>query len=175
MRRFLLMLFLAACCAPNHVFSQLVKHQTQTSPVADTVPLYRKYPTIPAFPLYTVDNKPFDKSRLKKNKPTVVFIFSVECDHCRIMTEEIQKNIAKFSNSQILMITPFKVDRMKEYYDEFKIGNYKNITMVSEPTRQIMRFYDLHYFPGVYIYDKKQSYTKGWEGGVKLETLLANL
>ncbi len=61
---------------------------------------------------------------------------------------------------------------MKTYYDEFKIQNYPNIIMASEPTRQIMYFYDIKYFPGLFVYNKKQQLVKGFEGEVKLDTIL---
>jgi len=70
------------------------------------------------------------------------------------------------------MITPFKPDQMKAYYEQYKIKNYPNIIMASEPTRQIMYFYNMHYFPGLYVYNKKQTLVKGFEGSAKLDQLL---
>lgn len=146
--------------------------QAQTT---EKPPAYKQYPVIPAFPLTLVNGQTITKNDLKKNVQTLVFIFSVECDHCKHMTEEVEKNIDKFKNTQIVMITPFQPERMKEYYDTYHIKNYPNITMASEATRQIMYFYDLHYFPGLYIYDKKGKFVKGWEGTAKLDSLTAYL
>lgn len=73
------------------------------------------------------------------------------------------------------MITPFRVDRMKEYYNEYKIGSYPNITMVSEPTRQIMYFYGLREFPGVYIYDKKRQLKHEVTAALNVENILSSL
>ncbi|HEY0272082.1 MAG TPA: thioredoxin, partial [Chitinophaga sp.] len=68
-------------------------------------PAYKQYPVIPAFPLTLVDGHKITKNDLKKNVQTLVFVFSVECDHCMHMTDEIEKNIGKFKNTQILMVT----------------------------------------------------------------------
>lgn len=144
----------------------------QTPANTNTKPPYLQYPIIPSFPLSLVDGNTITKNDLKKNEKTMVFVFSVDCDHCKHLTEEVLKNIDKFKKTQILMVTPFKVDQMKEYYTQYKIQNYPNIIMASEPTRQIMYFYDLHYFPGLYIYDKKQQFVKGFEGTAKLDSLL---
>ncbi|WP_177192416.1 peroxiredoxin family protein [Chitinophaga arvensicola] len=144
----------------------------QTPANSSTKAPYLQYPIIPAFPLSLVDGNTITKNDLKKNEKTMLFIFSVDCDHCKHLTEEVLKNIDKFKKTQIVMITPFKVEQMKEYYDQYKIKNYPNIIMASEPTRQIMYFYDLHYFPGLYIYDKKQQFVKGFEGTAKLDSLL---
>lgn len=147
-----------------------LKAQTATNPPAK--PPYLQYPIIPAFPLSLVDGHSITKNDLKRNEKTMVFVFSVDCDHCKHLTEEMLKNMDKFKKTQILMVTPFKVEQMKEYYDQYKIKDYPNITMASEPTRQIMYFYDLHYFPGLYIYNKKQQFVKGFEGTAKIDSLL---
>lgn len=157
--------FVILSCLP--VF---LKAQTATNP--PTKPPYLQYPIIPAFPLSLVDGHSITKNDLKRNEKTMVFVFSVDCDHCKHLTEEMLKNIDKFKKTQILMVTPFKVEQMKEYYDQYKIKDYPNIIMASEPTRQIMYFYDLHYFPGLYIYDKKQQLVKGFEGTAKIDSLL---
>jgi cytochrome oxidase Cu insertion factor (SCO1/SenC/PrrC family) len=157
--------FVILSCLP--VF---LKAQTATN--TPTKPPYLQYPIIPAFPLSLVDGHSITKNDLKRNEKTMVFVFSVDCDHCKHLTEEMLKNIDKFKKTQILMVTPFKVEQMKEYYDQYKIKDYPNIIMASEPTRQIMYFYDLHYFPGLYIYDKKQQFVKGFEGTAKIDSLL---
>jgi peroxiredoxin len=146
--------------------------KAQTAPNPPAKPPYLQYPIIPAFPLSLVDGHSITKNDLKRNEKTMVFVFSVDCDHCKHLTEEMLKNMDKFKKTQILMVTPFKVEQMKEYYDQYKIKDYPNITMASEPTRQIMYFYDLHYFPGLYIYDKKQQFVKGFEGTAKIDSLL---
>lgn len=167
MKRYLF--FLCLCCLPT-----VLPAQTQTS-AATTAnkdkPPYLQYPFIPAFKFTLPDGHVFTKHDLKKNTKTMVFIFSVDCDHCKKLTEEVLQNIAKFKKTQILMITPFKQEQMKEYYNTYKIKDYPNIVMTSEPTRQIMYYYNLHYFPGLFVYDKKQKFVKGFEGTVKLEQL----
>lgn len=157
--------FVIFCCLPVFLMAQ-------TTPSTPSKAPYLQYPIIPAFPLTLVDGHTITKNDLRRNEKTMVFIFSVDCDHCKQLTTEVLKNIDKFKKVQILMVTPFKVDKMKEYYDHFNIKNYPNVIMASEPTRQIMYFYDLHYFPGLYLYDKKQQFIKGFEGTVKLDSLL---
>ncbi|WP_143307736.1 peroxiredoxin family protein [Chitinophaga vietnamensis] len=157
------LIFALFCCLPA-----LLKAQSAPA----NKPSYLQYPVIPAFPLTLPDGHTITKNDLHKREKTMVFVFSVDCDHCKHLTEEVLKNIDKFKKTQILMVTPFKLEQMKEYYDHYKIKDYPNITMASEPTRQIMYFYDLHYFPGLYIYDKKQQFVKGFEGTAKIDSLL---
>lgn len=168
MTRYLLICCL--CCLPV-----LVKAQGAAATAPAHKAPYLQYPIIPAFPLTLPDGNTITKNDLRKNTSTVVFVFSVDCDHCKHFTQELLQHIDQFRKVQILMVTPFKPDQMKEYYNTYKIRDYPNIIMASEPTRQIMYFYDLHYFPGVYVYNRKQQLVKGFEGTVKLEQLLEAL
>ncbi len=154
---------LLSICMP-----MLLKAQFNQAP---TKPSYLQYPIIPAFPLTLPDGHVITKKDLKKEK-TMVFVFSVECDHCKHLTEELLQNIDKFKNTQILMVTPFQVDQMKEYYNHYNIAKYPNIIMASEPTRQIMYFYDLKFFPGLYIYTAKDKFVHGFEGTAKIDSLV---
>ncbi|WP_084185577.1 peroxiredoxin family protein [Chitinophaga niabensis] len=165
MRRWMFLLL----CLPT-----LLKAQTNTNTTTNISP-FKQYSIISPLPLTLYDGSTFSKNDLPKNKPVLVFVFSVECDHCAHMTEEILKNIGKFGKTQLLMITPFKLERMKAWYDEYKIKNYPNIIMAAEPTRQILSYYDLHNFPGTYIYNKKHRLEADYEGTVKLDTLLKHL
>lgn len=165
MRRWMFLLM----CLPT-----MLKAQTNTNTTTNTPP-YKQYSIISPATLTLYDGHTFSKNDLPRNKPVIVFLFSVECDHCAHMTEEIIKNIGQFKNATLLMVTPFKLDRMKAWYDEYHIGNYPNIIMAAEPTRQIVYYYDLKNFPGVYIYDKKHKLVADYEGTVKLETLLKHL
>ncbi|UYQ93724.1 redoxin domain-containing protein [Chitinophaga horti] len=134
---------------------------------------YQQYPTPPPFKLTLPDGKMATANELGKNKEKIVLIFSVDCDHCKHLTQDVLKNISKFKDKQILMITPFGRERMVEYYKQYKIANYPGITMASEPTRQIMNFYGLQQFPGVYFYGKKGNLiNKHFEGDVKASDLL---
>ncbi|WP_157986506.1 peroxiredoxin family protein [Chitinophaga alhagiae] len=152
----------------------MLKAQSVT-PSAAHVPPYKQHNIISPVPLTLYNGQVFTKNDLPKNKPVMVFLFSVECDHCAHMTEDILKNISKFGKSTILMVTPFKLERMQTWYDQYHIRNYPNIIMAAEPTRQIAYYYDLKNFPGIYIYDKKHRLVADYEGTVKLDTLLKHL
>ncbi|MGX5819431.1 peroxiredoxin family protein [Chitinophaga lutea] len=163
------MWFLLLLCFPA-----LAKAQSAPAQPAAQAP-FRQYGIITPIPLTLYDGSTITKNDLPKNKPVIVFLFSVECDHCAHMTEDILRNIDKFRHSTLLMVTPFKLDRMKAWYDQYKIGQYSNIVMAAEPTRQIVYYYDLKNFPGIYIYNKKHRFEADYEGTVKLDTLLKHL
>ncbi|WP_341834941.1 redoxin domain-containing protein [Chitinophaga pollutisoli] len=162
-------------CLPTFLKAQSGHNHGQAQQAGAKLPPFKQYTFVAPFQLTAYTGQVFTKNDLPKGKPTMVFLFSVECDHCAHMTEDILKNIDKFKKANILMVTPFKLERMKAWYDQYKIGNYPNIIMAAEPTRQIVYYYDLQNFPGIYLYNKKGQLEADYEGTVKLDTVLKHL
>jgi thiol-disulfide isomerase/thioredoxin len=134
-------------------------------------PLYLQYPTIPQFSVVTQDGKTFTQDDLKKNKPTLIFLFSCDCEHCQHETEEITQNIKKFRGTQILMVTHFPQSDMIAFYKNYHISQYPEITMATDAKRFLLYYYLLHYFPGLYIYNKKDQLVFHHEGTISVDTL----
>lgn len=135
-------------------------------------PLYLKYPTVPQFTITLPNGTSFTKANLA-HKPTLIIIFSVDCEYCKHETEELIKHIDEFKNDQIIMVTPFHVDDMTAYYKNYNIAHYPQITMGSDPQRWLTSsFFALRYFPGLYVYNKKQALVYHFEGDQPVDTLL---
>lgn len=136
-----------------------------------TEPAYLRYPGIPDFSMTTPSGKIFTNKDLDKNKPTLFFLFSVDCEHCMHETEKLTQNIDKFKGTQIVMITPFHHKDMVAYYRGYFISKYPEITMGSDTTRRLNLFFNMHYFPGLYVY-KKGKLVYHFEGTQNIDTLV---
>lgn len=145
----------------------------QAQTIAQDIPAYERYPQLPSFAFTTPSGKVFTNKDLKKNKPVIIFLFSVDCEHCQHETKELTNNIERFKGSQILMITPFRHDAMTAYYNGYSIGRYSNIiTMGTDSTRRLNMFFNQHYYPGIYIYNKKNQLVYHHEGTAKIDSLV---
>lgn len=142
----------------------------QTAPFQK--PAFLQMPYIPGFNITLPDGSTFTNNNLKKNVPTLFFLFSVDCDHCKHATEELLKQIHRFKGTQIIMVTPFSVPEMTKYYLDYHIQRYPLITMGSNTDRKLFYFFYLRYFPGLYVYDKNQKLVFNFEGTAKIDTLL---
>ncbi|MHB1920968.1 MAG: TlpA family protein disulfide reductase [Chitinophagaceae bacterium] len=153
---------------PPALFAQTVHYGA-----ASNLPLFLKYPTVPQFSIIRPDGSYFTKANLKKNTPVLFMDFSVDCEHCQHETEEIIKNIKKFKGTQIVMVTPFRVDEMATFYHNYHISRYPEIIMGSDPNRWITStFFFLHYFPGLYVYNKRDQLVYHFEGTRPVDTLI---
>ena len=143
---------------------------------AEETPVYLRFPTIPTFVLAKApDSTSFTRENLKKKVNTIFFIFSPDCNHCQFETGEIIKNIKKFNDAQIVMITYYPWEQMMPFYSHYKIANYPQITMARDNNFFFPTFFKVKNFPSTYIYDKKGNFVKAFDGAVKIEDILKEL
>ncbi|MCL6523856.1 MAG: peroxiredoxin family protein [Thermoflavifilum sp.] len=136
-------------------------------------PLFLRYPTIPHFSVITASGKTFTEKDLKKNTPTLIFLFSVDCEHCHHETEDIVNHIKQFKGTQILMVTHFPVNDMIQYAHDYHLDQYPHIiTVATDAKRWLLSFYRLRFFPGLYIYNQYDSLVYHAEGTRPADTLL---
>jgi thioredoxin-related protein len=139
----------------------------------DTSLIYLRFPTIPPFKLTKVpDSTVFTKDNLKKKRPTIVMVFSPDCEHCQQMTKEITANIKLFKKAQIVMATPLEFNYVKKFYEEYKIADYPNITMGRDPSYFLGTFYKVRSFPAIFIYNKKGQLVNWFTGEVELKKIV---
>lgn len=147
--------------------------QAQTAPEvpakADTA-LYLRFPFVPPFNLYKVpDSTLFTKADLKKKKATLLMVFSPDCDHCQHETKELTDKIKLFKKVQIVMASWLPYDQIKQFYQDYHIANYPNITMGWDKVFMLPPYYKLQNLPFMALYDKKGNLISVFEGSVKLD------
>lgn len=103
------------------------------------------------------------------------FIFSPECSHCKKETEMILKNIHKLQNLEIIMVTYLPYEEMMGFYKTYNLGRYNNIVVGRDAKFFFPTYYNVKFFPSMYIYDKKGNFKKFLEGDVKFDTLFEAL
>jgi thiol-disulfide isomerase/thioredoxin len=141
-----------------------------------TKPIYLRFPTLPQFTIYKAsDSTTFTRDDLKKRKPTVFIIFSPDCEHCQHETEALIANIDKFKDAQIVMVEYLGYDEMKKFYTNYKIENYKNITMGRDAKFFLPVFFKVESLPAIYVYDKKGNFKQAFSGSVKMDKIAAAL
>jgi thioredoxin-related protein len=139
---------------------------------ADTTLLYLRFPTVPPISINKLpDSTKFTKNDLKKNTPTLVFIFSPDCEHCQHETKELIAHIDLFKKIQIVMATPLEFRFVRKFYEEYKISDHPNITIGTDPGYMLGTFFHVRSFPALYLYDKKGNFIRAFDGSVPVETI----
>ncbi|HEU5053352.1 MAG TPA: thioredoxin domain-containing protein [Hanamia sp.] len=146
---------------------------SQSTTAADKSPEFVKNPNIPDFTIYKApDSTVFTNDDLKKNKPTLLMIFSPECGHCQNETRELEKYIDHFKNVQILMVTWLPYSEMMAFYHDYKIASYPNITMGWDKKDFFLPYYHVQMYPDMVVYDKHGKYVNSFSGMIKLQDVV---
>lgn len=132
-----------------------------------TAPVYQRFPTIPQFTVYKApDSTAFTRDDLQKRKPVIFMIFSPDCEHCQHETEMLLAHIDKFKNAQIVMVTYLPYQEMIDFYKNYKIANYPEITMARDTKFFFPIFFKIRNLPSIFVYDKKGNFKKNFEGSI---------
>jgi thioredoxin-related protein len=130
--------------------------QNENSQTNDTTPIYKQFPDVPAFTLNRFpDSAIVTKQDLKKKTPTIIILFSPDCDHCKTATKDLISNIEYLKKAEIIMVSNLNFSWIKRFDEEFNLTKYDNITLATQPNFFLYEFYNLSSFPAVFVYDKK--------------------
>jgi thioredoxin-related protein len=142
----------------------------------DSVLLYQRFPVVPTFRLINIaDSSIFTKDNLKKKKATIIMMFSPDCEHCQEETKTLTANIHLFKKAQIIMVSPLDFNYMRQFYNDYKIADYPNITMGRDPNYFLGTFFNVHSFPSFFLYNKKGKLVNKFIGGYSVQEIAAAL
>lgn len=99
-------------------------------------------------------------------------IFSPDCDHCKKETQGIVDSINRFKKIQIVMATPLAFEKMKTFYELFRLGQYDNIIVGQDTQFTLPNFYKIRILPTLAFYDKKGKLIGIREGDMGVDDIL---
>jgi len=141
----------------------------------DSLP-YLQHPELPAFRIQMLDSSTmFNTFNIKAGKKTVLMLFSPDCEHCQHMADSMRNHMEEMQDVQIYMFSFMDLYQIKHFAAKYKLNRYKNITFGKDIDFFFAGFYSLTSVPGIAIYDKKKRFVKLFNGGAKIEDLLAAL
>jgi thioredoxin-related protein len=139
----------------------------------DSLP-YLQHPELPAFRLQMMDSTTvLNTYNIKQGKKTVLMLFSPDCEHCQHMADSMRNHMEEMQDVQIYMFSFMDLYQIKNFAAKYKLNRYKNITFGKDVDFFFAGFYKLTSVPGIAIYDKKKKFVKLFNGGAKIEDLLA--
>ena len=142
----------------------------------DTTALYLQFPDVPPFTIQTApDSTTFVKADLKKRKPTLIILFSPDCDHCKHETALLKTNIALLKNVQIVMVSFLNFDLIKKFYEDFQLADYPSIIVGRDSKFFLGTFYKIHSYPSMFLYNKKGKFVQHFEGNATIKKIAESL
>ena len=96
----------------------------------------------------------------------VIFYFSPHCPYCRAQMKEITEKSGQLKNTHIYAMTLSNFKDFKEFYDEFRLGRYSNITAGIDYTDSIARYFKIKVVPFTAVFNAKKRLSKSFVGNI---------
>jgi thiol-disulfide isomerase/thioredoxin len=110
---------------------------------------------LPSFTLLLPDSTSrLTTDSIQKGTPIILFYFSPYCPYCRAEMRNITDNMAKLSHIRFYVFTSYPFPLMKEFYTQYHLNRYKNITAGVDDKGYFSSYYKIKSVPFLAVYDK---------------------
>lgn len=141
----------------------------------DSLP-YQKYPTLPAFNILLQDSSTiFNTYNAKEGRPSVLFFFSPDCEHCHATTKQMLDKMDSMKGTDFYFFTFMPLSELRPFAKRYHLGDYKNIVVGKDYQYFFPSFYGAKTVPYIVIYDRHKKLIKLYENSVKLPELIGLL
>ncbi|MDJ1499799.1 TlpA disulfide reductase family protein [Xanthocytophaga agilis] len=127
-------------------------------------------PKLPNFQVMDLEKKLISISQLPQNRPTIVFFFHPDCEHCQAEATELQKYTDRFVNTNFLMITWDEIPKIRAFMQKYKLK--APITAYKVDNNTLFQTYGVLRLPAVYIYNSQNELVQQFNGEAKIEAIL---
>ena len=145
---------------------------SKQTPATDTP--YLKYPTLPAFNIMLPDSTTiFNTYNIPEGKPIIILFFDPDCKHCKAEIKLLLAGMDSLKDIRFYIITSvhdFK--RIRDFYDEYHLGDYKNIEVVGRDYEYFfITYYGVKFVPDLVLYNGHKDLVKFFDGHVSVKDL----
>jgi hypothetical protein len=102
----------------------------------------------------------------------ILMMFNPSCSHCEEQTELLEKNIATFNKSKlVLMAAPTMITYLPDFLKSYNLDQYPSIIIGVDSGGFINKAFSYHMLPQINIYDADRKLIKSFTGGTSMDTL----
>lgn len=138
-------------------------------PMMDTLQ-YTKNAEMPAFKVRQLDSTTiFNTYDIPKGKPTMLMLFMPDCEHCQKQVERMIAGMDSIRNVQIYLFSPVPVYKIREFYEKYRLADYKNIVLVGQEYQFFFAsFYKANSVPFIAVYNRNKKLQRLFQGSAHL-------
>lgn len=142
----------------------------------DTLAPYRKYRQLPSFQVLLPDSsRSFNTYNIRKGKPSVLILFSPDCDHCEQLSAMILDSLQAFKEVNLVMATPFPLREIKAFIAKTGLGKIPHLVIGKDASFFFGSFFKTDTVPFIAVYDKNKQFVTTITRLKKIEELIAVL
>jgi len=98
----------------------------------------------------------FNSKDIPPGKPFIVVGFDPWCAHCQDLVVDIKAHSKELKSIHIYYITPFPFQRMRRFYDHFRLANFPSITVGRDTANTFFSYFNITGIPYAGIFDNKR-------------------
>lgn len=130
---------------------------------------------LPSFGFTTLNYEIFNSDSLLSNKNNFLLFFNTTCEHCQYETEQILKNKAAFTNTNILFISKQPINELKVFDSIYQIYENSSMKLLQDSLDITFKIFGINSNPSSIIYDSNKKLLNAFKGEVKIETIISLL
>ena len=144
---------------------------TVKSSVSEDLPVYKKFPTIPAFSLIRPDSAVYTTDSIPKNKATVIIYFSPDCSHCQYEAKQIVKGQAELHNATFVWVSFHPLPEISTFKSQYGMDSLTNMVFGRDPKYFLPAFYKVAFTPYMAVYNARGQFVKEFREGAEIKEL----
>jgi len=126
---------------------------------------------LPDFLLKTLDGKLYTQNDFKNEANLFVMLFNPSCSHCQDQTKMLEKNIALFKKSKIVLVAkPVMSSYLPTFIKDMNTDSFPTITVGIDSLHLIHDVSLEQQLPQMNIYDKSRKLIKIYEGEMPIDS-----
>ncbi len=129
--------------------------------------------SLPEVTFLLPDSTHFNTKDIPLGQTAVVFYFSTFCPYCRAQMQEMTENMDKLKGIHIYIVTLAKFKDFKNFYNDFNVKQYPNITAGLDYTDTIGRYFKLNGVPFTAIYNPQKKLSEAFHGRISVDQIKA--
>ncbi len=142
-------------------------------PLSDTIPVYKRFPELPKFTIMRLpDSTSFTREDLPRKKPSIIMLFSPDCEHCKHAMHDLLAKYDEWKNAELVLVSSLDFEHIRKFYDDYQLSKYPNIVIGRDGSFYLGSFYKIRSYPSLYVYDKKQKLVTEFLGKINPDDLL---
>lgn len=151
----------------------LVALSASAQPLSDTIPVYKRFPELPQFTIMRLpDSTRFTREDLPRKKPSIIMLFSPDCEHCKHAMHDLLAKYDEWKNAELVLVSSLDFEHIRKFYDDYQLSKYSNIVIGRDGSFYLGSFYKIRSYPSLYVYDKKQKLVTEFLGKINPDDLL---
>jgi hypothetical protein len=128
--------------------------------------------SMPPLRAVTPSGQVYTDSSLKNDANLFVMMFNPTCEHCEDMTRALEKDIALFKSSAIVLLATPNMGPYLEYFDKnTKYSQYPTLKVGLDSAKFIDHTFTYQSLPQINVYDKDRKLIKSFSGINTIEQL----